>query len=54
MTIDDQIKDEKLQPNNLIYDFKFEGMIPKGFRNHQMPIELYKNWRVGNIKPIDG
>ena len=40
---------DKINSNELIYDFKTEGRCPKYFRNYQNPIELFKNLRDGNL-----
>ena len=40
-----------INPNNLIYKYKIEGMSPKDFNNYQNPIDLLQNLRDGNIKP---
>ena len=43
---------EKIKPDNLIYKFKIEGRILKGFSNYQNPIHLFINLRDYNINPI--
>ena len=40
---------EKINPNNLIYKFKTEGISPKDFSNYQNLIDLCINLRDGNI-----
>ena len=35
----------------MIYKYKTEGISPKGFRNYQNPIEVFKGLREGNINP---
>ena len=42
---------EKINPNNLVYEFKTEGRIPKGFSNYQNLIEVFINLRDGNVNP---
>ena len=41
--------EERINPNNLIYKNKTEGMSPKDFSGYQNPIDLLKNLRDGNI-----
>ena len=41
---------EKKNPNNLVYEFKTEGS-PKDFSNYQNPIDLFINFRDGNVSP---
>ena len=43
--------EKRINPDNLIYKYKIEEMTPKGFRNSQNPIELFKDLRDGNINP---
>ena len=40
---------EKINPNNLIYKFKTEGISPKDFSKYQNLIDLCINLRDGNI-----
>ena len=35
----------------MICKYKTEGISPKGFRNYQNPIEVFKDLRDGNINP---
>ena len=42
---------EKIKPDNLIYKFKIEGRILKGFSNYQNPIHLFINLRDDNVNP---
>ena len=41
----------RINPDNLIYKYKTEGISPKDFTNYQNPIELYKDLRDGSINP---
>ena len=34
--------EKRISPDNLIYSYKNERIIPKDFRNYQNPIELFK------------
>ena len=40
---------EKINPNNLRYRYKTEGISPTDFRNYQNPTDLFINLRDGNI-----
>ena len=42
---------EKIDPNNLIYRYKTEGISPNNFSNYQNLIDLFMNLRDGNINP---
>ena len=42
---------QKLNPNNLIYRYKTEGISPKDFSNYQNLIYLFISLRDGNINP---
>ena len=42
---------KRINPNNLIYNYKNERISPKDFRNYQNPIELFRDLRDGNINP---
>ena len=46
--------DNKIHSNNLIYEFKTEGIGAKDFRNFQNPTELFKHLRDGNVNPKEG
>ena len=35
----------------MIYKYNTEGMSPKDFSNYENLIDLFKNWREGNINP---
>ena len=41
---------EKKHPNNLVYEFKTEGST-KDFSNYQNPVDLFINFRDGNVSP---
>ena len=43
--------EKKINPDNLIYNYKIEGRSSKDFRNYQNPVELFKNLRDGNTNP---
>ena len=43
--------EKRINPDNLIYEYKIERRSPKDFRNYQNPIELFKELRDGNINP---
>ena len=43
--------EKRISPDNLIYSYKNERIIPKDFRNYQNPIELFKDLRNVNISP---
>ena len=43
--------EKKVNSNNLIYNYKTEGMSPKDFINYQNLIDLFKKLRDGNINP---
>ena len=43
--------ENSINPDNLIYKYKNEGISPKVFKNYQNRIELFKYKRDGNIKP---
>ena len=43
--------EKKINPDNLIYNYKTEGRSPKDVSVYQNPIELFKNLRHGNINP---
>ena len=42
---------QKINPNNLIYRYKTEGISPKDFSNYQNLIYLFISLRDGNINP---
>ena len=42
---------EKINPNNVIYKCKPERRSPKEFNNYQNPIDLFTNFRDGNVRP---
>ena len=44
------IKD-KINPNNLVYAFKFDKNEPKDFKNYKAPLKLFEDVRNGNINP---
>ena len=43
--------EKRINPINLIYKYKTQGISPKDFRNYQNPIGLFKELRDGNINP---
>ena len=43
--------EKRINPDNLIYKYKTEGITPKKFRNYQDPIKSFKDLRDGNINP---
>ena len=43
--------EKRINPDNLTYKYKIEGISPKDIRNYQNPIELFKDLRDGNINP---
>ena len=43
--------EKRINPDNLIYKYKTEEMIPKHFRNYQDPIKFFKDLKEGNINP---
>ena len=43
--------EKRINPHNLIYKYKTEGISPNDFRNYQNPIELFKDLRDGNKNP---
>ena len=43
--------EKRINPDNLIYKYKPEGISLKGFRNYRDPIKLFKDLRDGNINP---
>ena len=43
--------EKRINPDNLIYKYKTEGISPKDFRNYQNPIELFKDLKDDNINP---
>ena len=43
--------EKRINPDNFTYKYKIEGISPKDFRNYQIPIELFKDLRDGNINP---
>ena len=43
--------EKKINPDNLIYKHKTEGISPKDFRNYQDPIKLFEDLRDDNINP---
>ena len=42
---------KRINPDNLIYKYKIEGISPKGFRNYQNPTKLLKDLRDVNVDP---
>ena len=42
---------QKINPNNLMYRYKTEGIGPKDFSNYQNLIYLFISLRDGNISP---
>ena len=42
---------EKINPNNVIYKCKPERRSPEEFNNYQNPIDLFTNFRDGNVRP---
>ena len=40
-----------INPNNLMYKYKTEGISPKDFSTYQNPIHLFENLIDGNINP---
>ena len=42
---------EKINPNNLLYRYKTEGITLKHFSKYQIPLGLFINLRDGNIYP---
>ena len=42
---------EKINPNNLIYNYKTEGKISTDFSDYQNPIDIFINLSDGNINP---
>ena len=40
--------EKRINPDNLIYKYKTEGISPKDFKNYQNSVELFKD---GNINP---
>ena len=43
--------EKRINPDNLIYKYKPEGISPNEFSGYQNPIDLFKNLRDGNINP---
>ena len=43
--------EKRINPDNLIYIYKAEGISPKDFRNYWDSIRLFKDLRDGNISP---
>ena len=41
--------EKRINPDNLIYKYKAEGISPKDFSNYQNLIDLLKNLRDSNI-----
>ena len=41
--------EKRINPDNLVYKHKTEGISPKDFINYQNLIELFKSLREGNI-----
>ena len=44
---------DKIDPNNLVYEFKTGGNNPKEFRNYWAPLKLFNDLRDGNVNPKD-
>ena len=42
---------EKINPNNLIYNYKTEGKISTDFSGYQNPIDIFINLSDGNVNP---
>ena len=42
---------EKINHENLIYNYKTEGKSPKDFSDYQNPIDVFINLRNGNVNP---
>ena len=42
---------EKINPNNLIYNYKTEGKISTDFSDYQNPIDIFINLSDGNVNP---
>ena len=42
---------EKIDPNNLICNYKTEGKILRDFSNYQNPIDIFINLSDGNVNP---
>ena len=42
---------KRIDYNNSIYEYKTEGISPKGFRNYQNQIDLFENLRDGSVNP---
>ena len=45
------ILEKIINPNNLIYKYKTEGISPKDFRNYQETIKLFKYLKEGKLNP---
>ena len=43
--------EKRINPDNLIYNYKTKSISLKDFRNYQNPIELFKDLRDDNINP---
>ena len=43
--------EKRINPDNLVYQYKTEGIPPKAFGNYQDPIKLFIGLRDGNINP---
>ena len=43
--------EKRINPDNLIYNYKTESISLKDFRNYQNPIQLFKDLRDDNIHP---
>ena len=43
------ISKKRINPDNLVYQYKTEGIPPKAFGNYQDPIKLFIGLRDGNI-----
>ena len=46
-----RIQKKRINPDNLLYKYKSEGISPKDLKYYQNPIELFKDLRDGNINP---
>ena len=42
---------KRINPDNLIYKYKIEGISPKDFRNYQNPTKLLKDLIDVNVDP---